>query len=368
MFQPRTQSNPLPAIQKKAPEASQKTARSDKDSPAPIAEEKGNDDDDIIVINDDDEVIVIVSRGSQVDILDDDPATSLEYRLADNVPSLNGSLSIENLIGILTPPPKDDVYYEDTFELEQSQEIVLAPSTIEQDELQADADETTANVFDDDVTGEAVNEALHDVDEVVHDGIIVDDDQDDVYEAESGINDTNNVINDGDNDDNDDNDDVNGSPHNGIGEPDNERNEIASTNSHHDDTNINTNANEQVSHSDDNIIELNKAASEKTDDDDNNNKQNVNEQVALSDDHVDDHGYEMNEVASDRNSVTHEHQKEHLNVEDGDNVTLKDQKEESNVEDGNIGSIGEPVKVKNGYDSDRRVDGDDYENDFAEGF
>jgi len=54
---PRTQSNPLPAIQKKATE---KKARSEKDSPAPIEEDKGNDD-----------VMVIVSRGSQADLVED---------------------------------------------------------------------------------------------------------------------------------------------------------------------------------------------------------------------------------------------------------------------------------------------------------
>ncbi|KAL5248159.1 hypothetical protein ACHWQZ_G017365 [Mnemiopsis leidyi] len=67
---PRTQSNPLPAIQKKTAETK---ARSEKDSPAPIEEDKGND-----------EVMVIVSRGSQADLVEDDP---------DQIASENGHLS-----------------------------------------------------------------------------------------------------------------------------------------------------------------------------------------------------------------------------------------------------------------------------------
>ncbi|XP_063689686.1 uncharacterized protein LOC134822522 isoform X7 [Bolinopsis microptera] len=104
---PRTQSNPLPAIQKKAAE---KKARSEKDSPAPIEEDKGNDD-----------VLVIVSRGSQADLVDDqynpDTVTSdngTGEPLDEQASSANASvaLMIDSPEGLKTPPPSGHVNYE----------------------------------------------------------------------------------------------------------------------------------------------------------------------------------------------------------------------------------------------------------------
>lgn len=84
IFQPRTQSNPLPAIRTKGDD---KKARSEKDSPAPFEEDKGNE-----------EVLVIVSRGSQVDFV-------------ENEKNVENECISEGLIGpsgdhhVKTPPP-----------------------------------------------------------------------------------------------------------------------------------------------------------------------------------------------------------------------------------------------------------------------
>ena len=97
----------MPAIQKKATE---KKARSEKDSPAPIEEDKGNED-----------VMVIVSRGSQADLVEDDPVTDTSENgaselLDEQTSSSNGSvarvLAIDSPQGIKTPPPSGHVNYD----------------------------------------------------------------------------------------------------------------------------------------------------------------------------------------------------------------------------------------------------------------
>ncbi|KAL5248160.1 hypothetical protein ACHWQZ_G017365 [Mnemiopsis leidyi] len=101
---PRTQSNPLPAIQKKTAETK---ARSEKDSPAPIEEDKGND-----------EVMVIVSRGSQADLVEDDPdqIASENGHLSPDEPACNANasdaLAINSPEGMTTPPPNGHVNYD----------------------------------------------------------------------------------------------------------------------------------------------------------------------------------------------------------------------------------------------------------------
>ena len=95
----------MPAIQKKTTE---KKARSEKDSPAPIEEDKGND-----------EVMVIVSRGSQADLVEDDPAQivsenghSAESDDPDFNANVSDALAIDSLEGMTTPPPNGHVNYD----------------------------------------------------------------------------------------------------------------------------------------------------------------------------------------------------------------------------------------------------------------
>ena len=96
----------MPAIQKKTTE---KKARSEKDSPAPIEEDKGND-----------EVMVIVSRGSQADLVEDDPAQIVSENghsaESPDDPGFNANVSdalaIDSIEGMTTPPPNGHVNYD----------------------------------------------------------------------------------------------------------------------------------------------------------------------------------------------------------------------------------------------------------------
>lgn len=88
----------MPAIPKKTTE---KKARSEKDSPAPIEEDKGND-----------EVMFVVSRGSQADVGEDD---SVALSSGPSVgPSASGSvaLAVDSPENQPTPPPNPHVNYD----------------------------------------------------------------------------------------------------------------------------------------------------------------------------------------------------------------------------------------------------------------